>query len=182
MTLTRKVLVGNVWQLGDRSPTIAAHVFIAPGAHVIGNVTLQKNSSIWFNAVLRGDLEPISVGEGTNIQDGAVLHTDEGFPCVIGNNVTIGHNAVIHGATIEDGALIGMGATVLTGAKLGKGAMLGAGALLPEGKEIPDHMLAVGVPAKVIRAVEANDGAAFYQANAKRFLEHLLPVAKDHDE
>jgi carbonic anhydrase/acetyltransferase-like protein (isoleucine patch superfamily) len=170
---------GQRWRLGDKTPSIAKNVFIAPGAHVIGDVTIKENSSVWFNAVLRGDLEPIVIGEGSNIQDGVVVHTDKGFPCIIGNNVTIGHNAIVHGARVEDGALVGMGATVLTGAKLGKGAVLGAGALLPEGKEIPDHMLAVGVPAKVIRAVEAGDGAAFYQQNAKQFIEHLTPIEKE---
>jgi carbonic anhydrase/acetyltransferase-like protein (isoleucine patch superfamily) len=173
---------GALWQLGDKVPNLAKGVFIAPGAQIIGSVTLEQNSSVWFNAVLRGDLEPIVVGEGSNIQDSAVLHTDESFPCVLGKNVTIGHGAIVHGATINDGALVGMGATVLTGAKLGKGAVLGAGALLPEGKEIPDHMLAVGVPAKIIRPVEAGDGAMFYQQNAKRFLEGLSPVEKDTHE
>jgi carbonic anhydrase/acetyltransferase-like protein (isoleucine patch superfamily) len=176
MTVTQKTLAGNLWQLGEHRPQVADDVLIAPGAQVIGDVTVREGSSVWFNAVLRGDLERIVIGAGTNIQDGAVLHTDEGFPCLIGNNVTIGHNAIVHGATIEDEALVGMGATVLSGAKLGRGAVLGAGALLPEGKEVPAHMLAVGVPAKVIRPVEPGDGGAFYKQNAKRFLGQLTLV------
>jgi carbonic anhydrase/acetyltransferase-like protein (isoleucine patch superfamily) len=176
MMATQKILTGNFWQLGELIPQVAKNVFVAPGAHLIGAVEVGEGSSIWFNSVLRGDVEPVLVGKGSNIQDGAVLHTDEGFPCTIGNNVTIGHNATVHGATIEDGALVGMGATVLSGAKLGKGAVLGAGALLAEGKEIPDGMLALGVPAKVIRSVESGDGGAFYQQNAKRFLSELTPV------
>lgn len=116
---------GSLWRLGDRSPQVSLGVFIAPGAHIIGDVVLGENSSVWFNAVLRGDLEAILIGQGSNIQDGAVLHTDEGFPCRVGNNVTVGHGAIIHGATIEDEALIGMGAVVLSGAKLGRGAVLG---------------------------------------------------------
>ncbi|MGL4611201.1 MAG: gamma carbonic anhydrase family protein [Trueperaceae bacterium] len=168
-----------LWRLGERSPQVGAGVFIAPGAQIIGDVMLGDSSSVWFNAVLRGDLEPVVVGEGSNIQDGAILHTDEGFACIIGKNVTIGHGAIIHGATIEDEALVGMGATVLSGAKLGKGAVLGAGALLPEGKEIPAGMLAVGVPAKVIREIEKGDGGAFYRKNAQHFLEHLTLMSED---
>jgi carbonic anhydrase/acetyltransferase-like protein (isoleucine patch superfamily) len=170
---------GQLWRLSEHQPRVNPSVFIAPGAHVIGDVEIGEDSSLWFNAVLRGDLEPIVVGKGSNIQDGAVLHTDEGFPCVIGNNVTIGHRAVVHGATIEDEALVGMGAVVLNGAKLGKGAVLGAGAVLAEGKEIPAGMLALGVPAKVTRPVEPGDGGAFYRNNAKRFLQQLEPFLQE---
>jgi carbonic anhydrase/acetyltransferase-like protein (isoleucine patch superfamily) len=180
MTQENTLFSGKLWQLGTRRPRVGTGVFIAPGAHLIGDVTIGENSSVWFNAVLRGDLEPIVVGEGSNIQDGAILHTDEGFPCIIGNNVTIGHGAVVHGATIEDEALVGMGATVLSGAKLGQGAVLGAGALLAEGKEIPAGMLALGVPAKIVHPIERGDGGAFYQKNAQHFLEHLALVSEDN--
>ena len=129
-------------------------VYIAPGARVIGDVHLASAVGIWFNAVLRGDNEPIVIGAGSNVQDGCILHSDPGFPVTIGENVTIGHNAIVHGCTVGDGTLIGMGAVVLNGAKIGKGCLIGANALVTEGKEIPDGAMAMGQPAKVIRQVE----------------------------
>jgi carbonic anhydrase/acetyltransferase-like protein (isoleucine patch superfamily) len=167
---------GQLWSLYERHPRVNTSASIASGAHVIGNVEIGEDSSVWFNAVLRGDLEPIVIGRGSNIQDGAILHTDEGFPCVIGNN------AIIHGATIEDEALVGMGAVVLSGAKLGKGAVLGAGAVLAEGKEIPAGMLALGVPAKVVRPIEPGDGGAFYRNNAQRFLQQLEGFTQERQQ
>jgi len=128
--------------------------FIAPGARLIGAVRLSSGVGIWFNAVLRGDNEPIEIGEGSNVQDGCVFHTDPGFPLKVGKDVTVGHKAILHGCTVGDGTLIGMGAVVLNGAKIGKGCLIGANALVTEGKEIPDGSMVVGQPAKVIRPVD----------------------------
>lgn len=157
--------------------------WIAPSADVIGDVLLESASSIWFGAVLRGDNERITLGEGSNIQENAVLHTDMGFPLTIGANCTIGHKAMLHGCTIGEGSLIGMGAIVLNGARIGKGCLIGAGALVTEGKEIPDGMLVVGAPAKPVRELDGDARATLvasakeYQANMRRFRAGLVPVA-----
>ena len=135
------------------TPNIHPSVFVAPGAMIIGDVTIGEESSIWFNSVLRGDLEPIRIGCRTNVQDGSVLHTDKEFPCLIGDDITIGHGAILHGCTIGNEALIGMGAILLTGSVIGERAIVAAGALIREGQEIPPGSLAVGVPAKVLREV-----------------------------
>ncbi len=127
--------------------------FVAPTATILGQVRIGARSSIWYGAVLRGDIDTITIGDETSIQDNAVIHVDAGVPTKIGSRVTVGHGAIIHGATIEDDALIGIGATVLNGAHVGKGAVVGAGALVPEGMEIPEGMLALGVPAKVVKPV-----------------------------
>ena len=147
----------SLYALGDHLPTLPASgdAYIAPGAQVIGQVTLGELSSVWFNAVLRGDNEPIVVGKGSNIQDGCVCHVDPGYPLTIGRNVTVGHKAILHGCSIGDCSLVGMGAVVLNGAKIGKGCLIGANALITEGKEIPDHSMVVGQPGKVIRTLDA---------------------------
>jgi len=132
-------------------PNVHATAFVAPGAVLIGRVTVGPAASIWFNAVLRGDGERITIGAGSNVQDGAVVHTDPGYPCEVGERVTIGHNAIVHGCRVGDGATIGMGATVLTGAQVGAQALIAAGALVREGDEIPERSLAAGVPAKIRR-------------------------------
>lgn len=129
--------------------------WLAPDAHVIGAVTLGLEVGIWFGAVLRGDNERITIGARSNIQEGAVLHTDMGFPLTIGTDCTIGHRAILHGCTIGDHSLIGMGATVLNGARIGRFCLVGANALVTEGKEFPDHSLIVGAPARAIRALDA---------------------------
>lgn len=134
-----------------RQPVRGERVFIAEGAHVIGDVQMADGVSIWFGAVLRGDIEPVRIGTDSNVQDGAIVHTDEGYPAEIGKRVTIGHGAIIHGAKIEDDALIGMGATLLSGSTIGRGAVVAAGALVPEGATIPPGVLAMGVPARVVR-------------------------------
>ena len=170
-----------VYRLDGREPGLAADgsVFIAPDAHVIGACVLGNDVGIWFGAVLRGDNEPITVGARSNIQEGAMLHTDMGFPLVIGEDCTIGHHAILHGCTIGDGALIGMGATVLNGARIGRGSLVGANALVTEGKEFPDFSLIVGAPAKAIRTLDPDDvarlrrSAASYVENAKRFRSGL---------
>ena len=128
--------------------------WIAPDAHVIGRVRLGRHVGIWFGAVLRGDNEPIDIGEATNIQEGAVLHTDEGAPLTVGVGCTVGHRAILHGCTIGENSLIGMGATVLNHARIGANCLIGANALVTEGKEFPDNSLIVGAPAKVIRALD----------------------------
>ena len=155
--------------------------WIAPGAHVIGTVMIGEGVSIWFGAVLRGDNEPLVIGEGTNIQENCVLHTDMGYPLTIGAHVTVGHKAMLHGCTIGEGSLIGMGATVLNGAKIGRGCLIGAGALVTEGKEIPDGSLVMGAPGRVVRQLDGAarakllDSASGYRQNMMRFKAGLKP-------
>jgi len=156
--------------------------WVAPNAQIIGAVTLESGVGVWFGVVLRGDNEPIIVGEGTNIQENTVAHTDMGYPVSVGKNCTIGHSAIIHGCTIGDNSLIGMGATVLNGAVIGKNCLIGAGALVTEGKVIPDGALVVGMPAKVIRGLDAEaiaglkQSALHYQDNMRRFRDGLTEV------
>lgn len=156
-------------------PTLGEGVYVAPGARVIGNVTLGKDASVWFNAVVRGDASTVTVGEGTNIQDLTLVHCDAGFPAAIGRNVTVGHSCVIHGCTIGDDCLIGMGTTILNGAKLGDNCLVGAGSLITEGKEFPAGSVIMGRPAKVVREVGENElekirhGAKHYQDNARQY-------------
>lgn len=135
------------------TPDLHPTVFVAPGSMIIGNVTIGEDSSVWFNTVLRGDLEPIQIGCRTNIQDGTVIHMDKEIPCLIGDDVTIGHSAILHSCTIDNEALIGMGAILLTGCKIGERAIVAAGTLVREGQEIPAGTIAMGVPAKVRREV-----------------------------
>ena len=142
-------------------PEVDASVFLAEGIYLIGDVKAEQNSSIWYNAVLRGDNEPIRIGEGTNIQDGAVLHTDPGCPCLVAANVTVGHNAILHGCIVEEGATIGMGATVLNQAHVGKEALVAANALVLEGMVIPPRTLVAGVPAKARRELTDEEVATF---------------------
>ncbi|WND02119.1 gamma carbonic anhydrase family protein [Temperatibacter marinus] len=157
-------------------------VWIAETASVIGNVHLEKNSSIWFNAVIRGDNDPITIGENSNIQDGSILHTDPGKPITIGKNVTVGHMVMLHGCEIGDNSLIGMGATILNGAKIGNNCIVGANALITEGKEFPDGTLILGSPAKAAREVSEHDrlllemSSKVYVANADRFKKGLKKV------
>jgi carbonic anhydrase/acetyltransferase-like protein (isoleucine patch superfamily) len=159
------------------SPTLPAddEYWIAPNAVVLGNVILKKNASIWFGATLRGDNDPIVVGENSNVQDNSVLHTDAGSPLTIGANVTVGHMVMLHGCTVGDGALIGIGSIVLNGAKIGKNCLVGAGALITEGKEFPDNTMILGSPAKVVRELSPEQaarmglGALGYVRNWQRF-------------
>jgi len=159
-----------------------AFTWIAPDAQLIGKVRLEAETSIWFGAVLRGDNEEIFVGARSNIQDGALLHTDMGYPLTIGADCTVGHHAILHGCTIGENSLIGMGAKLLNGAKIGCNSIVGAGALVTEGKAFPDNSLIVGVPAKLMRpldekAVEAlRESAAHYVANARRFAKGLVAL------
>lgn len=145
-----------LYELDGIAPTLPGDgsAWIAPGAQVIGRVVLAQGVSIWFNAVLRGDNEPMTIGRDTNVQDGCVFHVDPGFPLVIGADVTVGHKAILHGCTVGDGCLIGMGAVVMNGAKIGESCLLGANALVSEGKEIPPRSLVLGQPAKVVRTLD----------------------------
>jgi len=140
--------------------------YIADSARVMGEVKLGRHVGVWFGAVIRGDVAAIEIGEGTNVQDNAVIHCDAGFPNIIGNNVTIGHSAVIHGCTVGDGSLIGMGATLLGKTKIGKNCLIAAGAVVPPGLEVPDGMCVMGVPGKIRR--ETTD-------DEKKYMAHLPP-------
>jgi carbonic anhydrase/acetyltransferase-like protein (isoleucine patch superfamily) len=173
-----------LYTLDDISPSVPAdgRYWVAPDAHVVGRVTLGEDANIWFAAVLRGDNEPMTIGARSNVQDGAVLHSDPGFPLTVGDNCTIGHSAILHGCTIGNGSLIGMGATVLNGAKIGEGSLVGANALVTEGKEFPPHSLIVGAPARALRTLKPGDvekllqSAAHYVSNSKRFAKELKRV------
>ena len=143
-----------VHRIGDKQPRTDQALFVAWNAEVAGDVTLAPDSSVWFGATLRGDIEPVTVGRGSNVQDGAVLHTDFDLPCVVGERVTIGHQATLHGCRIGDGCLIGMGAIVLSGAVIGAESVVGAGALVTEGKTFPPRSLILGSPAKAVRTLD----------------------------
>jgi carbonic anhydrase/acetyltransferase-like protein (isoleucine patch superfamily) len=166
------------------SPTVAPSAYVDPGAHVIGDVVIGEQSSIWPTATLRGDIEPIRVGAQTNIQEGAIIHTDQGFPATIGDRVTVGHAAVVHGCTIEDDSMIGIGAIVLTAAKVGRGAVVAAGALVPEGMQVPPDTLVMGTPAKPRRTVTSDEkerfrkGVANYAERAGIFKQEAVPQGK----
>ena len=143
----------------DKRPSISPGSFVAPDAALIGDVEVGGESSIWFGAVLRGDINPVRVGSHTNIQDQAVLHVDHDAPCIVGDWVTVGHGAVVHGATIEDGCLIGIGATVLSRSYIGRESVIGAGAVVTEDSEIPPQSVVLGIPAKVCRSLEPDEQA-----------------------
>ena len=153
-----------------KQPKLDPSVFVADGAHVLGDVSAGENASIWYGAVIRGDENSITIGKETNIQDNAVLHASPGFPEVIGDGVTIGHGAIVHGSTVGDNSLIGMGAVILNGAKIGADCVIGAGALITQGKEIPDGHLAMGSPAKVVRALTEEE-IAHNRKNCEVYLE-----------
>ena len=171
-----------IYSLDGITPDIAASAWIAPDANLIGRIVIEGEASVWFGATLRGDNEEIRVGQGSNVQENCVLHTDMGFPLVIGPDCTIGHKAMLHGCVIGEGSLIGMGATVLNGARIGRGCLIGAGALITEGKEIPDGSLVMGAPGRVVRQLDEAArtrllaSAAGYRANARRFREGLREV------
>lgn len=172
----------TLYALGDRRPQTDADSWVAPDANVIGDVVVGAGASVWFGSTLRGDNERITVGDGSNVQENCVFHTDMGYPLVIGRNCTIGHKVMLHGCVIGENSLIGMGATVLNGAKIGKNCLIGAGALITEGKEIPDGSLVMGVPGKVVRqlddaAIKGLEASALhYQENMRRFRTELKAV------
>lgn len=168
-----------IYHLGDKAPRLADGVWIAPNATVIGDVRLAANVSIWWNAVLRGDNDPIAIGENSNIQDGSVLHTDEGVPLTVGRDVTVGHLVMLHGCSVGDGSLIGIKSVILNGAVIGKQCLIGANTLIPEGKAIPDRSLVMGSPGKVVRELSDEQvariahSAMHYVHNARRYQQFL---------
>ncbi|MFT0212454.1 gamma carbonic anhydrase family protein [Pseudomonas sp. F1_0610] len=168
------------YRLANRSVEAHPDSWIAPSADVIGSVRLDAGASVWFGAVLRGDNELIHIGENANVQDGTVIHTDIGYPLILGKGVTIGHNVVLHGCTVGDYSLIGINAVILNGAKIGKYCLIGANSLVPEGKEIPDGSLVMGSPGKVVRQLTPEQmkgleaSAAHYVQNAQRYKKDLV--------
>ena len=174
----------TAYNLGGLAPTLPGEdeYWIAPNASVMGNVILKKNASVWFGAVLRGDNDPIIIGENSNVQDNSVLHTDTGSPLTIGANVTVGHMVMMHGCTVGDGALIGIGSIILNGAKIGKNCLVGANTMITEGKEFPDNCMILGSPGKVVRelspeqAARMGFGALGYVRNWQRFKKELVAI------
>jgi carbonic anhydrase/acetyltransferase-like protein (isoleucine patch superfamily) len=171
-----------MYALGERKVLIhGEECFIADNATVIGSVILHPHASVWYNAVVRGDSEIITIGERTNIQDAAVLHADPGVPLTLGKNVSVGHQAMLHGCTVGDGSLIGIGAIILNHAVIGKGCLIGAGALITEGKTFPDGVLVVGSPGKVLRELNPEERAGLlenadiYVRRSKLYREKLKP-------
>jgi len=166
-----------ILSFNGKSPVIGRNVFVAPTAVVIGDVAIGDNSSIWYGTVLRGDMAPIRIGADTNIQDNSTVHTDHGHPAVVGDRVSVGHNAVVHGCQVEDEALVGIRAVVLNGAVVGCGAVVAAGAVVAEGMQIPEAVLAAGVPAKVKRELGAADRERF-----RRPHRSYIDLARAHRE
>ncbi len=172
-----------VYELDGVSPDIDRRAWIAPGCHLIGKVTVMDLASVWFGTTIRGDNERITIGAGSNVQENCVLHTDMGFPLVIGTNCTIGHKAMLHGCTIGNNTLIGMGATVLNGAVIGDNCLIGAGALITEGKVIPAGSLVMGI-GKIVRELDAaavqslTTSALHYQENAARFRAGMKEISQ----
>jgi len=173
-----------IFALGDVTPQLPAkgEYWVAPNAQVLGNVKLERHASVWFNAVLRGDNELITIGENSNVQDGSVLHTDPGAPLTIEENVTIGHLVMLHGCTIGAGSLIGIGSIILNKARIGKNCLIGANSLISEGKEIPDNSMVLGSPGKVVRTLTDEQAAAlrmsadFYVQNWQRFSREMRQI------
>ena len=170
--------------LGDKKlKTVDDNFWIAPNASVIGEVNLERDASVWFNAILRADNEPITIGEGSNVQDGAIIHTDPGFACSIGKKVTVGHMAMLHGCSIGDGSLIGIGSVVLNGAKIGKNCIIGSKALVTEGMDVPDGSMVLGIPGKIKKTLTEEEqsfvplGADHYIDNYKKYKQ----LAKSHE-
>jgi carbonic anhydrase/acetyltransferase-like protein (isoleucine patch superfamily) len=172
-----------LYQLAQNAPSIDPSAYVADSADIIGNVRLEANASVWFNVTIRGDNDAIVIGVDSNVQDGAVLHADPGYPLHIGSNVTIGHQVMLHGCTIGDGALIGIQAIVLNGAVIGKNCLVGAGALVTEGKQFPDNSLILGSPARVVRTLSPEDitkmqsAARSYITKAQLFKTSLKKIA-----
>jgi len=171
-----------LYTLNNKEPVIGQNVFIAPTAVIIGDVTVKDNASIWYGVVLRGDMEPITIGVNTNIQDNCTLHTDYGYPVAIGDNVSVGHNAVVHGCIVEDDCLIAINAVVLNGAYIRKGSVVAAGSVVKEGQTIGPGQLVAGIPAVVKKTLSAEQVKAFgkpvnnYLELAGRHQKHLRPV------
>jgi carbonic anhydrase/acetyltransferase-like protein (isoleucine patch superfamily) len=162
-----------IFQLNDKAPILPGegNFWVAPDANLIGDIQLHNNSSVWFNATLRGDCEKIEIGENSNIQDGSVLHTDYGFPLIIHRDVTVGHQVMLHGCEIGENSLIGIGAVVLNGAKIGKNCLIGSKTLIGEGKIIPDNSMVIGIPGKVIKTIDV-DLERFLKASADHYCDN----------
>jgi carbonic anhydrase/acetyltransferase-like protein (isoleucine patch superfamily) len=172
----------TIYKLGNVSPRIDASAYVAPGATVLGDVELAAGTTVWFGATLRADNDLISIGAGSNIQDGAVLHTDPGFPLTVGKNVSVGHQAMLHGCEVGDGSLIGIQAVLLNASVIGKNSLVGAGAVVTEGKTFPDNSLILGAPARVVRELAPGERdklleiAARYTARGDYYRSYLQPV------
>jgi carbonic anhydrase/acetyltransferase-like protein (isoleucine patch superfamily) len=172
-----------IFELDGNTPQLGDGVWVAESAEVIGRVELHTNVSIWPKVVIRGDNDLIQIGEGSNVQDASILHTDPGYPLIIGKHVTVGHQVMLHGCHIGDGSLVGIGAVILNGAKIGKHCLVGAGALVTEGKEFPDGSMILGSPAKVVKTLTAEqiigieDIAGRYVKNAQRYQRTLKKIA-----
>jgi carbonic anhydrase/acetyltransferase-like protein (isoleucine patch superfamily) len=169
--------------VNGHTPEIADDAYVAEGAKLIGRLTVERDASVWFNAVVRADADRIVIGESSNVQDNATIHCDPGFPTLIGKFVTIGHNAIVHGCTVEDNVLVGMHATILTGSTIGKDSIIGANALVTEGAMIPAGSLVVGVPGKVVRSLRLDEiervraSAESYRERARLYASSSSPVA-----
>jgi len=172
----------TLYALGEHVPEIHPDTWVAPDANLIGKVVLEEAASVWFGCTIRADHEEIRIGAGSNVQENCVMHIDAGFPLTVGAGCTIGHKVMLHGCTIADNTLIGMGATVLNGARIGRNCLIGAGALITEGKEIPDGSLVMGMPGKVVRALDdaaiqgLRASALHYQDNMRRFRDRMREV------
>lgn len=171
-----------LYEYAGKVPKIGDHCFIAPSASVIGDVVIEDNASVWFGVTIRADNDRITIGEGSNIQDGSVLHVDAGVPLLVGRNVTVGHKAMLHGCTIGEGTLIGINAVVLNRAVIGKGCLIGANALVTERMEVPDGSMVLGSPGKVVKVLSDNikqklfQSAIGYQNKAREFAKSLRPI------
>jgi carbonic anhydrase/acetyltransferase-like protein (isoleucine patch superfamily) len=172
-----------IYELDGNAPQLAEGAWVAESAEVIGKVELHRSANIWPKVVIRGDNDLIQVGEGSNVQDASVLHTDPGYPLLIGKNVTVGHQVMLHGCSIGDGSLIGIGAVILNGAKIGKHCLVGAGALVTEGKEFPDGSMIIGSPAKAVKELSPEQIAGIgeiagrYVKNAQRYIKTLKKIS-----
>ena len=165
----------GIYRLGAKEPQVAKTAYVADDASVVGDVALGERCSVWFHAVIRGDNAPIRIGADSNVQDGAVIHVDEGIPTRVGNRVAIGHRAIVHGATIDDDVLIAMGAVLLNGVHVGSGSIIGAGAVLPEGKRIPENSLVIGVPGRIVRQTTNEE-----RERIKRTVEAYLDLSDQY--
>jgi len=168
-----------IYDFENNTPSLDKNSWVASNAILIGKVILKKDANVWFNVVLRGDIESITIGEGSNVQDGSVFHTDPGCPLILGKNVTVGHMVMLHGCQVDDDTLIGIGSTILNKTKIGKNCIIGANTLIPENKTIPDRSLVLGSPGKVIRQVtekeieEIKENAKHYVENYKRYKKNI---------
>ena len=166
-----------IYDFEGHTPKLDPNSWVASNSVIIGKVELKKDSNIWFNVTLRGDVEPITVGEGSNVQDGSVVHSDPGCPVIIGKNVTIGHLVMLHGCVIEDDCLIGIGSTILNKAKIGKNSIIGANALVTENKVIPERSLVLGSPGKIVRQV-TDEEIKSIKENARDYVENFKKYKK----